>query len=118
MILRKWSSSAYSKRIIIFDFPSHIQKMYIAFVIRFTPLLKTISSLKETMTAVKKEQTTRDETTRKRVNSSFSIIYFQSPSVEVKCGDRVQSLETTYFFIGEETSDASIYFLDRKRVEC
>ena len=85
--------------------------MYIAFVIRFAPLLKSISSLKETMTAVKKEQTTRDETTRKRVNSSFCIIYFQSPSVEAKRGDRVQSLETTYFFIGEETSDASIHFL-------
>ena len=50
------------------------------------------------------------KTLRKRVNSSFSVIYLQKSGVEAKGRDIVQSLETTYFFIGEETSDASIFF--------
>ena len=54
------------------------------------------------------------KTLRKQVNSSFSVIYLQKPAVEAKGSDIVQHLETTYFLIGEETSDASIYFLSRK----
>ena len=98
----------------MFVFLSRIQNIYIVFVIRFALLLKFISSLKETMTAAKEKKNTWGKTLRKQVNSSFSVIYLQKPAVEAKGSDIVQPLETTYFLIGEETSDASIYFLSRK----
>ena len=60
------------------------------------------------------KKNTWGKTLRKQVNSSFSVIYLQKPAVEAKGSDIVQHLETTYFLIGEETSDASIYFLSRK----